>query len=187
MSEPASNNIPDNIPYNIPINVAGIINDSITDGPGIRLTVFVQGCPHHCPGCHNPQTWPFSGGTPTQPDEIIERIRQNPLLSGVTLSGGEPMSQAAALLPLAQAIKQDSLELAIYTGYTFEELLQQDDPAVMQLLSLADTLIDGRYIADRRNLELCFRGSENQRIIDLPASLQAGQAVADTSDRWNCR
>ena len=178
---------PTNTPANMPINVAGIINDSITDGPGIRLTVFVQGCPHHCPGCHNPQTWPFGGGTPMQPDEVMERIRQNPLLSGVTLSGGEPMSQAAALLPLAQAIRQHRLELAIYTGYTFEELMQQDDPAVMQLLSLADTLIDGRYIADQRNLELCFRGSENQRILDLPASLRAGHAVADTSDRWNCR
>lgn len=169
------------------INVAGIINDSITDGPGIRLTLFVQGCPHHCPGCHNAHTWPFAGGTPMQPDEVMERIRQNPLLSGVTFSGGEPLCQAAALLPLARAVRQAGLELAIYTGYTFEELLTQAEPAVMQLLALTDTLIDGRYIAARRNLELCFRGSENQRILDVQASLQAGHAVRDDSDRWNCR
>lgn len=116
------------------IQLAGVVNDSITDGPGIRLTVFVQGCPHHCPGCHNQQTWDFAGGQPTTTEELWQQIQQNPLLSGVTFSGGEPMAQAAALLPLAQRIKQAGLELAIYSGYTFEQLLNLPDPAVRQLL-----------------------------------------------------
>lgn len=166
------------------IMLAGIVNDSITDGPGIRLTLFTQGCPHHCPGCHNPQTWAFEGGTPVSVDEILQQIKRNPLLKGVTFSGGEPLAQAAALLPLAEEIRNLGLELAIYTGYTFEQLWDEQDPAVMQLLSLADTLIDGPFIMAQRNLELNFRGSANQRIINLPKSLAAGQAVLETNERW---
>ncbi len=173
---------------NPPIMLAGIVNDSITDGPGIRLTLFTQGCPHHCPGCHNPQTWAFEGGTAVSVDEILQQIKRNPLLKGVTFSGGEPLAQAEALLPLAEKIRQLGLELAIYTGYTFEQLLDEQNneqnPAVMQLLSLADTLIDGPFIMAQRNLELNFRGSANQRIINLPKSLAAGQAVIETNERW---
>lgn len=167
------------------IQLAGVVNDSITDGPGIRLTVFVQGCPHHCPGCHNPQTWDFAGGQPTTTEELWQQIQQNPLLSGVTFSGGEPMAQAAALLPLAQRIKQAGLELAIYTGYTFEQLLNLPDPAVRQLLELADTLIDGPFILAQRNLELNFRGSENQRILKAAASLKEGRPVLEEAERWH--
>ncbi|MCI9044840.1 MAG: anaerobic ribonucleoside-triphosphate reductase activating protein [Peptococcaceae bacterium] len=167
------------------IQLAGIVNDSITDGPGIRLTVFVQGCPHHCPGCHNQQTWDFAGGQPTTTEEIWQQIQQNPLLSGVTFSGGEPMAQAAALLPLAQLIKQAGLELAIYTGYTFEQLLELPEPAVRQLLELCDTLIDGPFILAQRNLELNFRGSANQRILKVTESLAAGQPVLEQSERWH--
>lgn len=167
------------------IQLAGVVNDSITDGPGIRLTVFVQGCPHHCPGCHNQQTWDFAGGQPTTTEELWQQIQQNPLLSGVTFSGGEPMAQAAALLPLAQRIKQAGLELAIYTGYTFEQLLNLPDPAVRQLLELADTLIDGPFILAQRNLELNFRGSENQRILKAAASLKEGRPVLEEAERWH--
>lgn len=167
------------------IQLAGVVNDSITDGPGIRLTVFVQGCPHHCPGCHNPQTWDFAGGQPTTTEELWQQIQQNPLLSGVTFSGGEPMAQAAALLPLAQRIKQAGLELAIYSGYTFEQLLALPDPAVRQLLELADTLIDGPFILAQRNLELNFRGSENQRILKAAASLKEGRPVFEEAERWH--
>ena len=142
------------------IQLAGIVNDSITDGPGIRLTVFVQGCPHHCPGCHNQQTWDFAGGRPATTEEIWQQIQQNPLLSGVTFSGGEPMAQAAALLPLAQLIKQAGLELAIYTGY-------------------------GPFILAQRNLELNFRGSANQRILKVTESLAAGQPVLEQAERWH--
>ena len=168
-----------------PLRLAGIVNDSITDGPGIRLTVFVQGCPHHCPGCHNPQTWAFDGGELVSPAEIMAQIRRNPLLSGVTFSGGEPLAQAAALLPLAEQIKQQGLELAIYTGYTFEQLLTMNDPAINQLLNLTDTLIDGPFILAQRNLELNFRGSENQRILKAAESLQIGQPVPEEAERWH--
>ena len=116
------------------IRVAGIVNDSITDGPGLRLTLFVQGCERHCPGCHNKSALPLDGGILYNPDEIMDIIRKNPMLSGVTFSGGEPMLQAEALLPLAQMIRDAGLDLAIYTGYTFEELLMQDDSAVLKLL-----------------------------------------------------
>lgn len=165
--------------------LAGIVGDSITDGPGIRLTVFVQGCPHHCPGCHNPQTWPFAGGYTSTSEEVLAQIEANPLLGGVTFSGGEPFCQAAALLPLAEAIKNLGLELAVYTGYTFEELLNLPDPAVKQLLALTDTLIDGPYLEAERNLELNFRGSANQRILKARESLAAGQPLAEDAPRWH--
>lgn len=167
------------------LRLAGIVGDSITDGPGIRLTVFVQGCPHHCPGCHNPQTWPFAGGYISTPEEVLAQIEANPLLGGVTFSGGEPFCQAAALLPLAEAIKNRGLELAVYTGYTFEELLNLPDPAVKQLLALTDTLIDGPYLEAERNLELNFRGSANQRILKARESLAAGRPLAEDAPRWH--
>ncbi len=168
-----------------PLRLAGIVNDSITDGPGIRLTVFTQGCPHHCLGCQNPQTWDFSGGQEVSPDEIMAQIKQNPLLSGVTFSGGEPLAQAAALLPLAEQIKEQGLELAIYTGYTFEQLLQLNDKHINLLLALADTLIDGPFIQAQRNLELNFRGSENQRILRAAASLAARRPIPEEAARWH--
>lgn len=166
------------------LRLAGTVNDSITDGPGIRYTVFTQGCPHHCPGCHNPQTWDLSGGIEVETDTLLSEIKKNPLLKGVTFSGGEPLIQAAALLPLAQAVKALGLELAIYTGYTFETLLQMADPDVIKLLHLADVLIDGPFVMAERNLELNFRGSNNQRIVNLPASLAQKKAVIETADRW---
>lgn len=166
------------------IRLAGIVNDSITDGPGIRFTVFVQGCPHHCPGCHNPQTWDFAGGQMVSAAELLAQIKRNPLLKGVTFSGGEPLAQAEALLPLAKELRTLELELAIYTGYTFEQLLQMNDPAIRQLLAQADALIDGPFIQAERDLELNFRGSANQRILDLPRSLAAGKAVIETAGRW---
>ena len=164
------------------ISVAGIVNDSITDGPGLRLTLFVQGCPRRCPGCHNPQTQPFEGGTPMEPEEIFRKISQNPLLSGVTFSGGEPFCQAEALLPLARKLKEAGYELAVYTGYLWEELLE--DPVKRELLAFVDTLVDGPFLLAERDLSLRFRGSKNQRILDVQASLQAGTPVPDQSGRW---
>lgn len=166
------------------IRIAGTVNDSITDGPGIRYTVFTQGCPHHCKGCHNPQTWDLGGGIEVSAEDLLTEIKRNPLLKGVTLSGGEPLIQAAALLPLARSVKEQGLELAIYTGYTIEQLFEMNDTAIMHLLSLADVLIDGQFIAAERNLELNFRGSSNQRILNLPASLAQKKAVIETADRW---
>lgn len=166
------------------IRVAGIVNDSITDGPGLRLTLFVQGCERNCPGCHNESALPMDGGELYDPQEIMDIIRKNPMLSGVTFSGGEPMLQAKALLPLVRMIKDAGLDLAVYTGYTFEELLEQNDAAVMELLSYADTLIDGPFILEKKSLSLNFRGSSNQRILNLKESLKKGMAVPETDPDW---
>ncbi|MEG1556799.1 MAG: anaerobic ribonucleoside-triphosphate reductase activating protein [Oscillospiraceae bacterium] len=166
------------------LRVAGIVGDSITDGPGIRTTVFVQGCPHHCEGCHNPETHDFSGGTEMTVEQIFKKIESNPLLCGVTFSGGEPMSQAFALAGLAQKIKELGLELAVYTGYTFEQLLEKNDCDQMRLLSLTDTLIDGRFVLSERSLDLKFKGSRNQRVLNVKKSLRECAAVLETGERW---
>ncbi len=167
------------------INLAGTEEDSITNGPGLRFVVFVQGCPHHCPGCHNPQTHEFGKGEDCTVDGIFNRIRSNPLTRGVTFSGGEPFHQAKALAELGTRLKEAGLELAIYSGYTFEELYANPDDGVQKLLRTADILVDGRFVQDLRSLEIRFRGSANQRIIDLPASMTAGKAVVSNSVRWN--
>ncbi|WP_458863760.1 anaerobic ribonucleoside-triphosphate reductase activating protein [Acidaminobacterium chupaoyuni] len=167
-----------------PIRLADIIGDSITDGPGIRATVFVQGCHHHCEGCHNPTTWDPAGGADHTWQEIWQRISKNPLMRGVTFSGGEPFEQAEALLPLAKEIRSRGLELAIYTGGLFEDILKRGG-SELALLEQAQILVDGPFILKQRNLLLKFRGSENQRIIDVKRSLEAGRAVIDSSDRWN--
>ena len=170
-----------------PLMLAGVIQNSIVDGPGIRMTVFTQGCPHHCPGCHNPQTHPFEGGEPTTVEQLIERLQGDPLVRGITLSGGEPFCQAAPLARFAQYCRQHGLETAAYSGYTFEELLEmsKQDEGVLALLQQLDILIDGRFEQDKKSYELRFRGSSNQRTIDVPASLEAGRAVRDCSERWN--
>ena len=153
----------------LPINLCGEVPESIVDGPGLRYTIFVQGCPHHCPGCHNPQSHPFEGGYQKTTEELLAAIKENPLLTGVTFSGGEPFCQAEALYELAQAIKKLGLNIYIYSGYTIEQLLEKEkqEPFIGKLLRICDTLIDGPYIERQRSLELLFRGSENQRIIDL--------------------
>lgn len=151
------------------LRISGIIAESIVDGPGFRYVVFTQGCPHGCRNCHNPQTHDFSGGRTVDPLSLLPEILENPLLSGVTFSGGEPFAQAEALLPLARAVKRQGLHLLCYSGYTYEQLreLRQQQPAVGELLSLCDTLIDGPYIDEQRDLTLLFRGSTNQRILQL--------------------
>ena len=166
------------------IRLAGFIGDSITDGPGIRATIFVQGCLRHCPGCHNPETLPLEGGQRISADALYQKIASNPLVRGVTFSGGEPLLQARQLLPLAQQLRRNGYELAIYTGYTFEEILHTEGDA-LKLIALADTLIDGPFILAQRSLSLPFRGSKNQRILNIPNSLKAGIAIAETASRWN--
>ncbi|MDR1798167.1 MAG: anaerobic ribonucleoside-triphosphate reductase activating protein [Clostridiales Family XIII bacterium] len=173
------------------IRICGVENDSIVDGPGMRMAIFLQGCPHACEGCHNPQSWPMDGGTETTAEALLAKIRANPLLTGVTLTGGEPLLQAAALLPLAGALAGGTegkrYDLAIYTGYTFEEIMEgavPDRDAVLALLACASTLIDGRFVLAQKSLALPFRGSVNQRILDLPASLASGNAESQTDSRW---
>ena len=165
------------------LDLAGIVSDSIVDGPGIRTTFFCQGCPHHCEGCHNPETWDFGCGTPIQTERLLQIVQSNPLCRGVTFSGGEPFAQAADFAELAKLLKAHSYEVAAYSGYTFEQLLQGTS-AQRALLETIDVLIDGPYVAQLRSLQLPFRGSKNQRILDVPKSLAAGQAVEITSGRW---
>ena len=159
------------------IRIAGTIGESIVDGPGMRYIVFTQGCPHHCPGCHNPETHDFAGGTEMTTDGLLADIAKNPFIRAVTFSGGEPFCQPAPLAEIAAALKKQGYHVMSYTGYTFEELLALEDPAVRALLDQLDLLVDGRFLEAQRNIDLRFRGSENQRILDVPASLAAGQAV----------
>ena len=165
------------------LDLSGIVSDSIVDGPGIRTTIFSQGCPHHCPGCHNPETWAFGCGTPLATDSIVEIVRFNPLCRGVTFSGGEPFAQAEGFAELAQALKTLGYEVASYSGFTFEELLHGSE-AQKKLLNSIDILIDGPFLLSEKSLEIAFRGSKNQRILDVPKSLAAGQAIETTSKRW---
>ena len=165
------------------LNLSGIVEDSIVDGPGIRVTIFGQGCPHHCEGCHNPETWTFEGGTAMEEEQICFIVQSNPLAKGVTFSGGEPFAQAEGFCKLAKLLKEKSYEVASYTGYTFEELLN-GTPAQRELLSYLDVLIDGKFELKQRSLELVFRGSSNQRILDVPASLAANCAIDQTAPRW---
>ena len=165
------------------LDLSGIVSDSIVDGPGIRTTVFSQGCPHHCPGCHNPETWEFGCGTAIPVEAVVDIVRSNPLCRGVTFSGGEPFAQAAAFAKLARLLKEKGYEVASYTGYTFEQLLK-GSPAQRELLSALDILIDGPFLLEEKSLEIAFRGSRNQRILDVPKSLAAGEAVITTAKRW---
>lgn len=161
------------------LRIAGIINESIVDGPGIRLVVFSQGCKHHCPGCHNPHTHPFEGGTLIDIDEILNQIKSNPLLDGITLSGGDPFEQAEALGELAQRVKNLGLNVMTYTGYTFEYLLtnRYKVEGWDKLISFTDTLVDGRFEIAKKNLLLKFKGSENQRMIDVKQSIASNSIV----------
>ena len=165
------------------LELSGIVNDSIVDGPGIRFTVFCQGCPHHCPGCHNPETWEFGCGTPVPVEAILEEVMKNPLCRGVTFSGGEPFAQAEGFAKLAALLKDKGYEVASYSGYTFEQLLR-GTPAQRKLLESIDVLIDGPFLLSEKSLEISFRGSKNQRILDIPASLAAGTAISMIAPRW---
>ena len=157
------------------------LEDSIVDGPGLRLAIFCQGCPHHCPGCHNPATHDPQGGRLIEVEQLTALVKRNPLSAGITLSGGEPFVQAAACAALAREIHQLGKTVWTYSGYTYEELLRRQDAA--DLLAASDVLVDGPFILSRRSLELQFRGSDNQRIIDLTKSRAAGTLVL-WQDPW---
>ena len=159
------------------IRINGIVNDSIVDGPGLRLAVFVQGCPHRCPGCHNPETHDPGRGQSRDTEDILRLIEENPLLDGLTLSGGEPFEQPEACLALSTAARGRGLNVWIYSGYSYEALLKKRQAAIKGLLDACDVLADGPFLLAERSLELDFRGSRNQRLIDLKASRKEGRAV----------
>jgi anaerobic ribonucleoside-triphosphate reductase activating protein len=151
------------------IRLAAIVPESFVDGTGIRFSIYVQGCPHRCKGCHNPQTHDFNGGTDHSIDSLIAQIKSNPLLDGVTFSGGEPFCHAAKLVKIARAVKAMGLTVWCYSGYTLAELqgFSSTDSAIRELLSVSDILIDGRFVEEERDYRLKFRGSGNQRMIVL--------------------
>ena len=169
---------------NTVLRIAGIVRESIVDGPGIRFTLFTQGCPHHCEECHNAQTWDTNGGYDIEISKILDEIKKNPLLKGVTLSGGEPFLQPKPLAILAEQIHSLGLDTVVFSGYTFEQLLKmsQSNQDVMSLLKQTDILIDGPYIKSERDLNLKFRGSRNQRLLDCQQSLEQGIPVSITED-----
>jgi anaerobic ribonucleoside-triphosphate reductase activating protein len=159
------------------MRIAGLVQDSIVDGPGLRFTVFTQGCPHHCEGCHNPETHDPSGGSEYAVSEVIRLMLSNPLTDGVTFSGGEPFLQAGDCAQIAEAAKNAGLNVWAYSGWTLEELLRMTNPAVRRLLELTDVLVDGRFDLAQRSLGIKWRGSRNQRLVDVPKSLAEGHAI----------
>lgn len=168
------------------LRLYGLVTDSIVDGPGYRTAVFTQGCPHGCPGCHNPESHAPDGGTLWSLDEIEKRFTGNPLLSGVTLSGGEPFLQAAGCAEVARRAHARGLNVWTYTGYLFERLtdMAREDEGVRALLAQTDVLVDGPFVLQERSLELEFRGSRNQRLIDLNRTRQTGTLTLYTPPEW---
>ncbi len=161
------------------LRICGIEPESIVDGRGFRYVVFTQGCPHHCRGCHNPQTHDFEAGKLVDIEDLFQELCENPLLKGVTFSGGEPFCQPKPLLELARLIHTRRLDLTVYTGYVYETLLKKNDPDINALLDEADFLIDGPFVEKEKDLTLLFRGSRNQRVIDMRRTRNEGKVVLD--------
>ncbi|HIC92924.1 MAG TPA: radical SAM protein [Anaerolineae bacterium] len=167
------------------MRIAKIIHHSVVDGPGVRTAVFFQGCPHRCPGCHSRALWDFDGGREMTLSEVLSKIARG--LSegdvGVTLTGGEPLAQPEAAAALCTALKEAGAHVIVYTGFVYEDLLEIEEaiPAIRQVLDAADVLVDGPYIRELDDGSLPYRGSTNQRVIDLPATRRTGQVA---TIRW---
>jgi len=154
---------------------SSIATDSVVDGRGLRTVIWCQGCPHDCAGCHNPDTHSFTGGFEQDIDELVQEILAVQMQSGVTFSGGDPMMQPASCAAIASRLKERTINIWCYTGFTFEELL--DKPDCVQFLQYIDVLVDGKFELALKSYELLFKGSANQRIIDVPASLKENRVV----------
>lgn len=166
------------------IRLSGIIHESIVDGPGLRFVIFTQGCHKRCEGCHNPSTHDLMGGYLKSMDEIVDMWQKNPLLKGITISGGEPFIQAKQSLYLATRAKQNGLDVLVYSGYYYEELKRSKNVFVHQLLETADYLIDGPFECKLKDLNLLFRGSKNQRIICLNETIKQNQVILYEPKAW---
>jgi len=159
------------------MQIYGLVQDSIVDGPGFRFSCFVQGCPHNCPGCHNPDSHDPDGGREMTVEEVAAELLKNPLTDGLTLSGGEPFAQPEACLELAKIAHAHGLNVWSYSGWTFEYLRDQGTAAQQALLRELDVLVDGPFVLEQRTLALPWRGSRNQRVVNVPESLVAGETV----------
>lgn len=161
------------------IKTAGIVKESIVDGPGIRLVVFSQGCRHRCPGCHNPETHSFDGGENIDIEDILKMMKANPLLDGITFSGGDPFEQANEFAELGRKVKKLGLNVMTYTGYTYEEIMENMDEenGWKSLLDVTDILVDGPFQIDKKSFSLRFKGSTNQRIIDINKSKKENKII----------
>ncbi len=164
------------------VRLAGFEYDSVTNGPGLRLVLFAQGCSFKCPGCHNPGTWDINGGKAFTFDEISNILFTYDYLDGVTFSGGDPFFQAQNFALIGKHIKDKGKDIVTYSGYTFEEILAggKNNPGWIELLRVSDILVDGPYIEEKKDISLPFRGSSNQRLIDVPLSLNSKNVVL-----WN--
>ncbi len=173
-------NIPDTM------RIYGVVTDSIVDGPGYRTAVFAQGCPHHCPGCHNPESHDPNGGTEWTLEAVEAKFTGNPLLDGITLTGGEPFQQPAACAELARRAHEKGLNVWTFSGYLYEQLLEmaENDPAVRLLLERTDVLVEGPFLLAERSLELLYKGSKNQRTIDMNKTRGAGGIVLYEQPEW---
>ena len=159
------------------MRIANTVSDSIVDGPGLRFAVFTQGCPHHCPGCHNPETHDPKGGKEVPVEELAARMGKDPLIQGLTLSGGEPFAQAADCLILARAAHAAGWTVWTYSGYTLEAILAKGDSDWLALLEETDVLVDGPFLEKEQSYDLRFRGSRNQRLIQVKETLAQGKPV----------
>ncbi len=166
---PHHSNTPEIAVEEMPIRLFGVARESIVDGPKLRFVVFVQGCPHHCPGCHNPESHDPEGGYISSTTRIWNAIKENPLLKGVTFSGGEPFLWGHELAAIGKAAREAGLDVMTYTGFTYEKLLEKakTEPAVKELLTVTNYLVDGPFVLAERDLNLKYRGSRNQRILDV--------------------
>ena len=162
------------------MRLSGIIDESIVDGPGIRMAIFFQGCTHNCYKCHNPETHSFTGGKEYDLEYVDKKLADSPYLDGVTFSGGDPLDNPESALEIAKLVKEKyNLNLWIYTGYTFEEILEKskNNKIYLDIFSLTDVLVDGPFVNNLRDLSLLYRGSTNQRIIDVKQSLKTNSIV----------
>lgn len=157
------------------VRISGIVKESFVDGPGIRYVIFAQGCLHNCLGCHNPQTHDFNGGYLIDCDELINDVLKNKYIDGVTFSGGDPLYQVKEFIYIAKKLKENDVHIICYTGFEYEDIIKDEDKR--ELLNYIDLLIDGPFILSQKSLKIPFRGSTNQRIIDVKRSISEGNIV----------
>ena len=161
------------------IRLAGIAENSFVNGKGLRKVFFSQGCSHHCEGCFNQHTWEFAGGRMFDMDELVQKVKDEPFLDGVTFSGGDPFQQADKFAYLAKKLHEANINIWAYTGYTFEELMKlaQTNPHIKQMINNVDVIVDGRFMKDKMSENLKYCGSSNQRVIDVKSSLNENKII----------